>query len=42
MSTSRAYHRSHIDALAKIFEKFRIDNHTPLNFTAPHDSFDDL
>lgn len=31
MSTSRAYNRSHVDELAKIFEKFRVDNHIPLN-----------
>ena len=42
MSTSRAYQKSHIDALAKIFEKFRVDNRIPLNFTAFHDSSDDL
>ena len=42
MSTSKAYQRSHIDALAKIFEKFRVDNHIPLNFIALHDSVDDL
>jgi hypothetical protein len=32
MSTSRAYQRSHIDELAKIFEKFRVDNRIPSNF----------
>jgi hypothetical protein len=37
MSTSKAYQRSHVDALAKIFEKFRIDNLIPLNFIASHD-----
>ena len=42
MSTSKAYHRSHIVALAQIFEKFRIDNHIPLNFVASHDFLDDL
>ena len=42
MSTSKAYQRSHIDVLAKIFEKFRVDNHIPLNFIALHDSVDDL
>ena len=38
MSISRAYQRSHVDALAKIFEKFHVDNHIPLNFLAFHDS----
>lgn len=38
MSTSRAYRRSHIDALAQIFEKFRVDCRIPLNFVAFHDS----
>jgi hypothetical protein len=42
MSTSRAYQRSHIVALAKIFEKFRVDHHIPSNFTAFHDCVDDL
>ena len=42
MSTSKAYQRSHIDALAKIFEKFRIDNRIPLNFVTLHDPVDDL
>ena len=40
MSTSKAYHRSHIDALAQIFEKFRVDNHIPLNFIASRDIID--
>ena len=42
MSTSRAYQRSHVDALAKIFEKFRVDNRIPSNFVASLDTFDDL
>jgi hypothetical protein len=42
MSTSRAYQRSHIDALAKIFEKFRVDNRIPSKFTAFHDGLDDF
>lgn len=37
MSTSKAYQRSHIDALAQIFEKFHVDNHIPSNFFALHD-----
>ena len=37
MSTSKAYQRSHVDALAKIFEKFRVDNLIPSNFIAYHD-----
>lgn len=37
MSTSRAYNRSHIDELAKIFEKFRVDNRIPSNFMTLHD-----
>lgn len=40
MSTSKAYHRSHIDELAKIFEKFRVDNRIPLNFVTSHDPAD--
>lgn len=42
MSTSKAYQRSHVDALAKIFEQFRINNHVPSNFIAFHDCVDDL
>ena len=43
MSTSRAYQRSHVDALAKIFEKFRVDNRIPVNLVTSHDhSIDDL
>jgi hypothetical protein len=42
MSTSKAYQRSHVDALAKIFEKFRVDNHIPSNFFPSHDFVDDL
>ena len=42
MSTSRAYQRSHVDALAKIFEKFRVDNRIPLNFVALRDPVDDF
>jgi hypothetical protein len=42
MCTSKAYQRSHVDALAMIFEKFRADNHIPLNFTAFHDCVDSL
>jgi hypothetical protein len=37
MSTSKAYQRSHVDALAEIFEKFRVDNLIPSNFIASHD-----
>jgi pimeloyl-ACP methyl ester carboxylesterase len=37
MSTSRAYQRSHVDELVKIFEKFRVDNHIPSNFVTFHD-----
>lgn len=42
MSTSKAYQKSHVDQLAKIFERFRVDNHIPLNFIATHDRVDDL
>ena len=42
MSTSKAYQRSHVNKLAKIFEKFRTDNHIPLNLIASHDRVDDL
>ena len=42
MSTSRAYQRSHVDALAKIFEKFRVDNHIPSNFVTLHDPIDEF
>ena len=42
MSTSKAYQRSHVDVLAKIFEKFRVDNRIPLNFIACHDRVVDL
>ena len=42
MSTSRAYQRSHVDDLAKIFEQFRVDNRIPLNFVAPTDSLEVL
>ena len=42
MSTSKAYRRSHIDALAKIFENFRVDNHIPLNLVASHGRADDI
>lgn len=42
MSTSMAYRRSHVDDLAKIFEKFRVDNHIPLNFVSLHDRVPDL
>jgi hypothetical protein len=42
MSTSRAYQTSHIQALAKIFEKFRVDNHIPSNLLSSHDHIDDL
>jgi hypothetical protein len=39
MSSSNTYQKSesHVEALAKIFEKFRADNHTFLNLTAPRD-----
>jgi hypothetical protein len=42
MSTSKAYQRSHIDALAMIFEKFRADNHIPSNFIDSHNCVDVL
>ena len=42
MSTSKAYQRSHVDALAKIFEKFQVDNCIPLNIVALHNSIDDF
>ena len=42
MSTSRAYQRSHIDDLAKIFEKFRVDNRIPSNLLSSVDHLDDL
>ena len=42
MSTSRAYKRSHVDELAKIFEQFRVDNRIPLTFVASIDSVEDL
>ena len=42
MSTSRAYQRSHIDDLAKIFEKFRVDSRIPVNLVTSHDHIDDL
>jgi hypothetical protein len=41
MSTSKAYRRSHLDDLAKIFEKFRVDNCIPSNFFTSHDCIDD-
>lgn len=42
MCTSKAYRRSHIDELAKIFEQFHINNHIPLNFVTYLDRVDDL
>ena len=42
MSTSRAYRRAHVDELAKIFEKFRVDNHIPSNLLSSIDHFDNL
>ena len=42
MCTSKAYRRSHLDDLAKNFEKFRVDNRIPLNFLNSHDRVDDL
>jgi hypothetical protein len=42
MSTSKAYQRSHLDVLAKLFEKFRVDNRIPQNFLVTHDRVDDL
>ena len=42
MCTSRAYQKSHLEALAKIFEKFRVDCHIPSNLVAIHDSVDDF
>jgi hypothetical protein len=42
MSTSKAYQRCHVDALAKIFEKFRVDNRIPSNFVALHDPLIDI
>jgi hypothetical protein len=42
MSTSRAYRRSHVEALAKIFESFRVTHHIPLNLITSHDHVDDL
>ena len=42
MCTLRAYQRSHLEALAKIFEKFWVDCHIPSNFVAIHDLVDDF
>jgi hypothetical protein len=42
MCTSKAYQRSHLDALAMIFEKFRVTCNIPMNFVALHDIVDDL
>ena len=38
MSTSKAYQRSHVEALAKIFEQFRIKNHIPASLLASPDT----
>ncbi|KAF8805932.1 hypothetical protein BYT27DRAFT_7224662 [Phlegmacium glaucopus] len=37
MSTSKAYRRSHIDELAKIFEQFHVNNRIPSNLLASSD-----
>ena len=42
MSTLWAYQRSHVDVLAKIFEKFCVDNLIPSNFIASHDRIIEL
>ena len=42
MSTSKAYKRSHVDELAKIFEQFRIDNCIPSNLLSAPDNILEL
>src|SRR5271155_3136823 len=42
MSTSRAYQRSHVEALAKIFEQFRIHHHIPASLLPSSDTVIDL
>ena len=42
MSTSKAYRRSHVDDLAKIFEQFRVDNRIPSNLLSAPDNILEL
>lgn len=42
MSTSKAYRRSHVDELAKIFEQFRVDQRIPSNLLCASDNILDL
>ena len=42
MSTSKAYRRSHVDDLAKIFEQFRVDNRIPSNLLSAPDNIVEL
>ncbi|KAJ3493925.1 hypothetical protein NLJ89_g10912 [Agrocybe chaxingu] len=42
MSTSRAYSRQHLAALASIFERFRMDNNIPLELISASDGTSDL
>ena len=42
MSTSKAYKRSHVDELAKIFEQFRVDNRIPSNLLSAPDNILEL
>ena len=38
MSTSKAYQRSHVDELAKLFEQFRVEHHIPSNLLSAPDN----
>lgn len=42
MSTSKAYRRSHVDDLAKVFEQFRVDHRIPSNLLSVPDNILDL
>jgi hypothetical protein len=42
MSTSKAYQRSHVDELAKIFEQFRVNHRIPSSLISNPDSILDL
>jgi hypothetical protein len=42
MSTSKAYRRSHVDDLAKLFEQFRVDQRIPSNLLSAPDNILEL
>jgi hypothetical protein len=42
MSTSKAYRRSHVDELAKLFEQFRVDHRVPSNLLSAPDNILEL